>query len=73
MFSGGFVGLFVEFADQLFEDVAHVVVADTTWAKVDLVELFEDEVEDFVAFEFFELFVEAKFGDNIANIWAKAL
>ena len=46
MVAGGFVGEFVEAADQILEDEAHLLVRHAVRVQIHLAELGDDEVQD---------------------------
>jgi hypothetical protein len=67
VFPGGFVGEFGEFADQFFKDRPHLSIADGRRVKIDVGELFGDEVEEARFGELVDLGVELKALEDIAD------
>ena len=68
MFAGGFVRELGEFADELFEDGAHVGVGDAVGVEVDGGELFGDEVEEFGFLEAVDLPREFEAVEDVGDV-----
>jgi hypothetical protein len=73
VFAGGFVGDFGEFADELFEDEAHLGVGDAVGVEVNLGEAFGDEVEEVGFGEAVELGVEFEAFEDVADFGGEGL
>ena len=71
--SGRLVREFREFADQLFEDVAHLRVADFVRVEVDVRELFGDLIEQLRFRQPVNLGEEVEAFEDVADGWRKRL